>query len=810
MNLLKVIFLSLVLFVSLHCLGNPHAIATQAPGRVFIAGQDAVFDCTQKTPFKLLDWQMNPIQQATPDGEVLRFTDLPPGYYILQSEGSESPGLTFTVVPDQSGKKRNHDSIFGMDVALSWLCIKGALKHDWHDGDSYKLTCDLMDKAGIAYSRDRLRWNTVNPQPGQYDYKQYLPNAKLLQQHGMKLSGMFHDTANHVGKLQKLPKNLVKLFEFTSEICRQFGDTAGNWEFWNEQDIHFAPEPVWDYVACLKAASLGFHDINPQMPVLPGAVCQRRRGDYDTVMYRNDAAKYINAVNLHSYVPISDYEGHFGDMRKLMEAEGIGDLELWVTEFSTFIHGESEGPQDPVRPDLKEDSLDQEILMAEYYAKAMIHQWMLGIKRNFYFIFAPYQCINRKLNLSFMRRDGSTKAIYTACATLTNQLMWAKLIGEKSLQDNVKMFVFKQPDNSTTIVFWQVSTLETATKKVSLDKMPPVEIELKLPNGNYRLTDMMGKDTSLQVNNGIAKLEATRFPTYLTGNATIGIDKPATPQGKLVKYTPRDNEDLAIVIRADLDKDDFTIGRSKSMAELQNLTGRMTIEVWNLDKTPKSGSLVAQGGILQGLPATIDLPAMDCWRGDVVFQPTPAQDYIGELEIKGTFNGKESTRFTMPYRELNRLIENCKKIEIPAKNLENWKLFDSASTHSMTFDENENAIRFDYTWNDPQTDRWFYPKLKLPKDNLEKAKFLQFEVKSTQDLPENNYKVNLCSFSTDEQTPQRWRLRYEPPTANWEIRRLELTQENIDWNKVKILHIGGNPHGMKTQFYLRNVMIFYE
>ena len=116
---------------------------------------------------------------------------------------------------------------------------------------------DLIWRMGMPHVRERLSWTGVNPQPDKLDFDNYMYNGDLLRERGILISGLVHDCPPWAAKLQKLPSDLNAVFTFCSKTAAAFGNRMGDWEFWNEQDISFAPEPVWDYAPALKAAYLG-------------------------------------------------------------------------------------------------------------------------------------------------------------------------------------------------------------------------------------------------------------------------------------------------------------------------------------------------------------------------------------------------------------------------------------------------------------------------------------------------------------------------------------------------------------------------
>ena len=174
---------------------------------------------------------------------------------------------------------------------------------------------------------------------------------------------------------------------------------------------------------------------------------------------------------------------------------------------------------------------------------------------------------------------------------MTNHLNPAKLAGEIAVNDNVKVYLFDQPDGSQTLVYWAVSEVDTSrgsNLKITTDNA--TTFTLPLADGEYAATDMVGTPFTVTAANGAATLNATRWPAYIDGlRGLSATKKPAYPRGKMITYAPSADEDLTVVIRVDANKDDFKSANRKSLAEMPNETGRLKVQVWNLDNTPKTG-----------------------------------------------------------------------------------------------------------------------------------------------------------------------------------------------------------------------------
>lgn len=779
-------------------------LVLDAPGHVYTDREKATA-CggAAGAAWTLADWRGRELASGTFDARGrAELGRRPVGYYHVRSANEDA---TFAVVPVPEGRPRDPDAFYGVDSAQSWVSRPGSFACPWQGGDTYRLVSDLLWRTGLPHVRERLGAGEVNRARGVYDYSYYMYNADMLQARGILVSGLFHDVPAYMDRIQKLPRDLGALYVFCRDTAAAFGDRMGDWEFWNEQDIGFAPEAAWDYTAALKAAYLGIKAGRPGMTVLPGAVCVAHRGSYDESMYANDAAKYSDVFNFHTYSDLASYPSIFADLHAFMARHGIGDRAVWLTESGTNLEGHSN--RDGAKKGQKAHSPDQELVHAEFYAKSQIALQMQGVVRNYFFVFGAYNERNGAKDWGVMRRDGTVKPTYAAMGTIARELVRARLEGEVKLGEKFKGYLFAQPDGSQTLAFWSVSPVDTAHGNVAARPDFAAELALPVPPGAYTLTDLCGQRTT--ISNNI--VSATRFTSYLSGLHGLKADVKPFPRGRPTPYTPAADEDLSVVIRADLDKNDFSLAGRKSVAELHADTGRLRVQIWNLSSVAKHGSLSVSGGMLAGLPADIALPPLGKTEFNCVFTPGTRNTFVKDLVLSGTFDGRRTSRLSIAIRDEKALLASCRLVELSRwRDPAAWKRNTSAQQYNAAWDEAEQALRFDIAWTRPE-DRWFYPiyELNLPEEAMDDALMFEFQVKSAQDKVENDFNCqNLMLVYRDGKTPDKF-LPYAAPLGAWETRRVELSsgRPGESAGAVKAIRLGANPRGMKCTYWVRGLRL---
>ncbi len=797
----------------------PPRLSGEAPSNVWFHGKDIEITSNAKlknASYVIQDWRGNQIlagQWADIGQAPLILKDFNIGYYRLSltHDGEEKVrDYTFTVIVPPEKRKIDHASFFGMDSAQSWCAQPGVFDCPWYDGDSFRLVSDLLLWAGLPHIRERLSWTGTQRQDGSISYGYYMTNANYLKERGLLISGMFHDAPEWADKIVKIPRNLKALYDYTKNTGQAFGDRMGNWEFWNEQDIGFAPDPVWDYVAAMKAAYLGFKAANPKMIVAPGSICIQKRNVYDDVMYQNDAAKYCDIMNFHTYAYIDQYPTIFAELRDFQQRQGIGDRVVWVTESGVTCEGE--GTADSVRKGLKAHSPEQELEQAEFYVKSQIALMNEGVERNYYFVFPPYNERQGRKDWGIMRRDGTVKPTFAAISNMTFHLMTAKLLGKVDLgDDQVNAYLFRQPDNSQTLVVWIHSRVDN--RNIPPEELGEKTLSIPLVDGTYDTTDMVGTPSKIQAVNGKATVKASRYPIYILNvSGLVASIPPAATVGSVTPYEPKADEDMTIIYRIDLDKDDFTIGNHKTLAQLNSVTGKAKISIWNLDHSTKTGSVTATGVNVDGLPKEIQFPAMGKVEFDVVISSSsPKGTYNAVLELNGKVNAKKTSKLVMPILFNGLFLQECEKIKLNATSPQAWRKNDSADRTKISFDEKEQAVRFDLEWDKDETDRWFYPEyiLELPQEEFNDAKSLLFDVKTDQEKVENDFVCCLVMFvyGTTRETGIDMRMGFPDPIRQWETRQVNLNDPKLKKDDVKMIRIGCNPKGKKMTFWIKNITL---
>lgn len=800
-----------VLLVSV-CLANmsiaiPVGVKTPAPGWTFTSSEKPVFsleDVAVGLRWKLYDWQGGKVAEGQwPQNGGIVLNPLPPGYYRIEFDGiADRRPAPFSFCVTRADPCRDLDSFYAVDSAFTEISRRGAYRCPWYDGDCLRVTAELMGKCGITHTRERLFWSKMEPVRGKYHFDDYLANARLLDSHGVKAVGLLSGTPKWLRRPERtLPDDLVVTYRFLKAAAETFGRYYDAWEFRNEPELHSVPEPVWEYAAALKAAALGARDGSETTVVLPGSLAGLDSNGYARTLYACDMNKYVQAFNVHTYQPPSKLMTWAKDIRAFLSECGMPNAQVWLTESGTDL--ESHGRIPSVRKGLMAHDAEQEMIVAEFAVKSAILQRFYGTFRNWFFLFGVYNERHGEKDWGSMRRDGSPKPVHAALSALTGELGGAEQLGRINLDRGVAAYLYTRKDGVRTLALWVESPVDTESG-LALGKTDLCErdVEMPLGAGTYTLTDMMGTPRRVEVVDRPLRLKINRYPKYITGEITLPVEKASLPTGTCLRYHPAENEDLSVIIRPEVDTNDFTIA-GKSLAELCRERGRIRMEVWNLSDEEKRGILSFSTGSVGGMPQKLHLPAWGKSEAMIEWSPPNNTNYLFALDIAGVFSGKCISRTRIPISCPYRFLSTCTVQELERLNLpESWRRNDSGSKWSCRYDKEEMAVRFDVSWK-PGSPRWFYPecRLALPDESLADVKYLEFDVKTNQDKVENDFvcqNVMLVGPVSDSH------LGYLAPSGVWEKRRVQLPPVI---EPVTALRIGVNPKGSRLTFWIRNIRL---
>ncbi len=781
-------------------------IKPDAPGGLFTNSEALCFKYGSKQPglrYLIRDWRGNVvIEGAWPaDGaQPLCVERIPQGYYTLSLSAGKTTlpgGASFSVLSPLDSSSVNQDCPYGLDVAAVFIPSVDGLGSRT---DGYRFFASLAQRAGIKMIRERLNWETTEKTRGIFELQDFTAYHDILREYGIKTC-----VTNHTAPLwakkndkAKLPDNPLAVYNFMKKMSETYKSQTV-WEFWNEQDlIFFTSEPAWQFATMMKAAYLGARAGAPGNPVLPGAFCNPVDSGYNKVVMENGVADYFDIFNRHIYEPLCHYPRYIRETRDFLRRYGVEDKPVWVTENGTRAEGPGKGGKDSAR----EHSPEQEMLQAEFVVKSQLILQSLGVAKNFTFVLPPYNEGDGAKIWGLVRFDYSAKPGLTALAVLTRQLGAAQYQGEINLGRGLCGLLFKQPDNSQSVVFWSKSELDN-------DDYQPFGI---LPTQLYKkgfnlsavaaatVVDMLGISQSVMPKNGKIQLESIRFPAYVNNLHGLKASRPAIAPRTVA--TGKDGIEKSIVLQLLYEENDgFEVNafsRDNLIVKRSVQKPRLKLAVWNLSDKPQRGRLNSLPPNVAGFPAEMDIPPFESRELEFAL-PQSASSLNSVLAVNGIFNGKQISPLCVPITRRDLLVPAGARQLTNAGKPDCWR---KNSSGEMTVSRGDavGEVRFNSKFS-PGVDRWMYPELMLalPGESLKDAIAIEFEIKS-----EQTAHTSVVMFIDDKGSG---------PCVSYEVIPGKWTKCSVDipsgGDLARMIRIGMNPDTLNASYQLRNVAIRY-
>ncbi|MBS1368877.1 MAG: hypothetical protein HPZ91_02870 [Lentisphaeria bacterium] len=782
------------------------AVRSAPASSVFYDTEPARFELREPTGcrYRVSGWNGAAVAEGEwPGGgkSALELPELSRGYYTLALESDTrefGEPMSFAVVADAARRKPDPDAFFAVDTAQSWLS-KAKKWNVRYPDEQFEAVSELCRRAGYGIVRDRFGWKHVEPQRGAFEPGLYGRNADLLAERGIAVCTLLDMTPEWAKSRSKnFPDDLVGLYESSKRFAERFRGKITAWEFFNEADSG-GKGPAWTLAAGAKAFALGLKAGNPQITILNSSFHVSPLQHFAHTALKNGMGSYFDAFNYHVYVSPGEYPWLISRLRAEMAKYGLENMPLWLTENGTNLEGAA--ALKSYRPGTQIHSPGQEMLVAEFAPKSQILMQSLGVDRDFFFVMTPYWEQEGKKDWGLLRMDLTVKPAYVALATLNAELGHARLLGELEPAENIRGFLYRQPDGSRTLVYWSRSSVDGK----GFDGRER-GFRLKLPNGSYLIRNQFGTPSEARVENGSLALTATRFPSYLSGLPGLKMTKPF--QKRPAMQGASTEEELSIVLNPVL-SNDFRVADSDAFAIPVKAACRMKLEIFNLSSEEKSGTVMLHGGNATGIPAQITVKPFGKELLSLEVMPAPPGDGCrSDLLFSGEFAGRRITPAVIPLVRTEAMLKEGAGRELGWRNPARWRA-NSSGRMEITYDEQEKALKLRSVFK-PGTDRWSYPEylLELPAESPDGAIGVTFEIKAGPEISRGvSYTALMAVLDTVQEQGKAFWIKYPKVSGRWEKRVVVFG--GFDPAEVRMLRIGMNPKCDDFTYYIRNIRVIH-
>lgn len=241
------------------------------------------------------------------------------------------------------------------------------INHDfvWTEEKDWPHLIAAMKEARVEAVRIPLRWPTVEPEKGKWDYSRVDKVVKALRDAKIEILATFLGVpvwASGVDPEEVKgfydcfpPQDMGDWQEFVRRTVTRYKGDIRLWEIWNEENgaEFFRPEPDAEkYVEMLKSAHGEIRKIDPGAVVVLGGLVMNgvianpwsevKVPNFLQAIYDAGGKAYFDVVNIHPYVVASDAEGPdyliklTRETIEVMKKNGDAQKPLWITETGCF------------------------------------------------------------------------------------------------------------------------------------------------------------------------------------------------------------------------------------------------------------------------------------------------------------------------------------------------------------------------------------------------------------------------------------------------------------------------------------------
>lgn len=376
-----------------------------------------------------------------------------------------------------------------MGLSLIWILpLNAASPNSYDEGSPWGFSCSsewfgdypqfnrLMANAGARWIRAFYEWNSVQPQPNQWNWTASDALVANCRKNNIHLAGVFMYLTTWVsadGSTRRFPlKDMQPWRDYVEAATSRYQKDILYWEVGNEWNGSFGPGCTPEvYAAMVKEAYLAAKKVDPNIKI--GLSVANFDVAYLDAAIKAGAANHFDYIAVHPYENVASladggemgYLSLAGNLRDMMQAnKQRPDIPLWITEF---------GYQVAVAPHAQSEAQQANILI-----KSSVLSLAQGFTRLCWF--EPRgPAYGKGTDHGLIRPDWSLRPGYHAFKTMTTLLgPTPRYAGWLKLGENGYSFLFEgqggpvligwtPPHTGTTAHFAEQVNIIDATGKVS-------------------------------------------------------------------------------------------------------------------------------------------------------------------------------------------------------------------------------------------------------------------------------------------------------------------------------------------------------
>ncbi len=201
---------------------------------------------------------------------------------------------------------------------------------------------EILESLGAEYIRMEVKWSTVEPQEGHWDFSNYNPVVECASTSGRKIIFLLvYDHPRIRPQNSKTPhitqSGIPEFLTYIERVHQQYGHVAAGYEIWNEPNLkRFWSGSRQEFFALAKAASAHLKKIAPGVPVGVGSIQLSPWVSGHSWVKQLIAAgcmEHADALTVHSYGKwIPSLATEIARTRRMLDKAGCQDRQIWITE----------------------------------------------------------------------------------------------------------------------------------------------------------------------------------------------------------------------------------------------------------------------------------------------------------------------------------------------------------------------------------------------------------------------------------------------------------------------------------------------
>ncbi len=407
-------------------------------------------------------------------------------FEITVNDGICETSGGFSVVPDVDTRRDSSESGFAFSAMAS---------HTPTSQNYESVYAKTIKLAGVHYVREFCNADEVDKltSEGSKRYRKLLNEYAANDIGVMFMFQVFPGKSNGIGKEDghAVTRDMISVYNKVKSIFNQHGNLIDTIEILNEVDVNGAT--VYDgpdlYAAFLKTAAIAAADSKSDVLISTEGSAQNQFG-YMEKLFSNQISDYFDVYNTHWYENedagcssnVVEYPENIDEYFFQSRPYGLTEKKLWMGEFGLRMRYET---------GLDDLNIEQQKGQARTAPTALITAQANGADRIFWFIHGYIsEAISGQNNANgygTIDANYNPNMVYSSISALTNAIGNARYKG-KFDNSNTEVNAHCYEDGNTEIgCFWSDNEQQ---------------IELSVNRGNVTLTDIMGNEKTISVNDG--------------------------------------------------------------------------------------------------------------------------------------------------------------------------------------------------------------------------------------------------------------------------------------------------------------------